>query len=143
MIFANYYQPDRVKNASFEVIDQHHTYNPTFTNRLLRSEFLAHGVELNNPDVNLGRPIAFHLLHDGQAIANLPAPKYLIATENPIICPFNRDPAYLAQFNAFFTWNRDLLHLPLTSAPSLVASLMPIKPSHLASPGTSTASAWR
>lgn len=112
MKFANYYQPDRVKNASFEVIDQHHTYNPTYTNRLLRSEFLAHGVELNNPDVNLGRPIAFHLLHDGQAIANLPAPKYLIATENPIICPFNRDPAYLAQFNAFFTWNRDLLHLP-------------------------------
>ena len=46
MIFANYYQPDRVKNASFEEIDRHHTYNPTFTNRLLRAEFLKRGIEL-------------------------------------------------------------------------------------------------
>ncbi len=112
MQFANYYQPNRLKNASFEVIDQHHTYNPTYTNRLLRSEFMAQGVELNNPDVNQGRPIAFHLLHDGQMIADLPSPKYLIATENPFICPLNRDKHYLAQFDAFFTWNRDLLHLP-------------------------------
>jgi hypothetical protein len=112
MLFANYYQPDRVQNASFEEIDRHHTYNPTYTNRLLRSEFLKAGVELNNPDVNLGRPIAFHLLHDGQAISDLPSPKYVIATENPIICPLNQDLEYLAQFNAVFTWNRDLLHLP-------------------------------
>ena len=62
MLFANYYQQDRVKNASFEEIDRHHTYNPTYTNRLLRTEFLKHGVELNNPDVNVGRTIAFHLL---------------------------------------------------------------------------------
>jgi hypothetical protein len=112
MLFANYYQPDRVKNASFEEVDRHHTYNPTYTNRLLRTEFLKHGIELNNPDVNLGRPIAFHVLHDGQAIADLPGPKYLIATENPYICPLNRDEAYLRQFNGVFTWNRDLLHLP-------------------------------
>ena len=112
MLFANYYQPGRVKNASFEEIDRHHTYNPTYTNRLLRSEFLKRGIELNNPDVNLDRPISFHLLHDGQAIADLPGPKYLIATENPFICPLNRDEAYLRQFNGVFTWNRDLLHLP-------------------------------
>ena len=62
MLFANYYQPDRVKNASFEEVDRHHTYNPTFTNRLLRSEFLKHGIELNNPDVNEGREIAFSIL---------------------------------------------------------------------------------
>jgi hypothetical protein len=112
MLFANYYQQDRVKNASFEEIDRHHTYNPTYTNRLLRSEFLKRGIELNNPDVNAGRPVAFHLLHDGQAIDHLPSPKYLIATENPYICPRNRDEGYLQQFNAVFTWNRDLLHLP-------------------------------
>jgi hypothetical protein len=62
--------------------------------------------------VNLGRSIAFHLLHDGQAIADLPSPKYLIATENPYICPLNRDERYLRQFNGVFTWNRDLMHLP-------------------------------
>ena len=112
MLFANYYQQDRVKNASFEEIDRHHTYNPTFTNRLLRSEFLKHGIELNNPDVNQGREIAFSILHDGQAIDHIPSPKYLIATENPYICPLNRSEAYLSTFDGVFTWNKDLLHLP-------------------------------
>ena len=112
MLFANYYQQDRVKNASFEEIDRHHTYNPTFTNRLLRSEFLKHGIELNNPDINQGREIAFSILHDGQAIDHIPSPKYLIATENPYICPLNRNEAYLSTFDGVFTWNKDLLHLP-------------------------------
>ena len=112
MIFANYYQQDRVKNASFEEVDRHHTYNPTYTNRLLRAEFLNRGIELNNPDVNLGRSTAFSLLHDGQPIALPLGPKYLIATENPYICPLNRDKTYLNLFNGVFTWNKDLFDLP-------------------------------
>jgi hypothetical protein len=115
MLFANYYQPDRVKNASFEEIDQHHTYNPTFTNRLLRSEFLKHGIELNNPDVNEGREIAFSILHDGQPLDQISGPKYLIATENPYICPRNRDQNYLNQFDGVFTWNTDFSSLPNVS----------------------------
>lgn len=115
MLFANYYQQDRVKNASFEEIDRHHTYNPTFTNRLLRSEFLKHGIELNNPDVNQGREIAFSILHDGQEIDHIPSPKYLIATENPYICPLNKNEQYLSTFDGVFTWNKDLLHLPNAS----------------------------
>lgn len=115
MLFANYYQPDRVKNASFEEIDRHHTYNPTFTNRLLRSEFLKHGIELNNPDVNHGRQIAFSILHDGQAFDQISGPKYLIATENPYICPLNKDRGYLSQFDGVFTWNTDFANLPNVS----------------------------
>ena len=115
MLFANYYQPDRVKNASFEEVDRHHTYNPTFTNRLLRSEFLKHGIELNNPDVNEGREIAFSILHDGQALDQISEPKYLIATENPHICPLNKDRGYLSQFNGVFTWNTDFANLPNVS----------------------------
>lgn len=111
MLFANYYQPNRVKNASFEEIDRHHTYNPTFTNRSLRFEFLKHQIELNNPDVNLGKKIAFSILHDGQEIEQFLGPKYLIATENPYICPLNKDEQYLKQFDGIFTWNKDLLHL--------------------------------
>ena len=112
MLFANYYQPDRVKNASFEEIDKHHTYNPTFTNRLLRSEFLKHGVELNNPDVNQGREIAFSILHDGQALDQISGKKYLIATENPYICPPNQNKTYLRQFDGVFTWNTNFADLP-------------------------------
>lgn len=112
MLYANYYQPERVANASFEEIDKHHTYNPTYTNRLLRSEFLKRGIELNNPDVNAGREIAFSILHDGQVIEEIQGPKYIIATENPFICPLNVDKSYLLQFDQVFTWNPDILALP-------------------------------
>jgi len=115
MLFANYYQPNRVNNASFEEIDRHHTYNPTFTNRLLRAEFLKHGIELNNPDVNRGRDIAFSILHDGQPLDPILGPKYLIATENPYICPLNQDRDYLSQFDGVFTWNLNLADLPNVS----------------------------
>jgi len=115
MKYANYYQPDRTQNASFAMIDKHHTYNPTFTNRLLRSEFLKHDIELNNPDVNQGRAVAFSILHDGQEIDHIASPKYLIATENPYICPLNRNEQYLNSFDQVFTWNKDLLHLPNVS----------------------------
>lgn len=112
MLLANYYQQDRVKNASFEEIDRHHTYNPTFTNRLLRAEFLKRGIDLNNPDVNQGKEVAFSILHDGQNIEHVTAPKYLIATENPFICPLNQNEQYLNSFDGVFTWNTNLLHLP-------------------------------
>jgi hypothetical protein len=112
MLYANYYQPDRVKNASFEEIDRHHTFNPTFTNRLLRADFLKRGVELNNPDVNSGKEVAFSIFHDGQAHQPISGPKYIIATENPYICPLNQDKNYLSQFDGIFTWNPDLLSLP-------------------------------
>jgi hypothetical protein len=112
MLFANYYQQDRVKNASFEEIDRHHTYNPTFTNRLLRAEFLKRGIELNNPDINQGKEVTFSILHDGQEINHIPSPKYLIATENPYICPLNIDQHYLQSFDGVFTWNTNLLDLP-------------------------------
>lgn len=115
MLFANYYQQDRVKNASFEEIDRHHTYNPTFTNRLLRSEFLKRGIELNNPDVNQGRKIAFSILHDGQPIDKISGPKYLIATENPYICALNHNKTYLSQFEGVFTWNTNFSDLPNVS----------------------------
>ena len=115
MLFANYYQQDRVKNASFEEIDRHHTYNPTFTNRLLRTEFLKRGIELNNPDINQGKEVAFSILHDGQEINHIPSPKYLIATENPYICPLNIDQHYLQSFDEVFTWNTNLLYLPNTT----------------------------
>lgn len=112
MLYANYYHQDRIKNASFELIDKHHTYNPTYTNRLLRAEFLLKGIELNNPDVNVGKLISFSILHDGQADTHPESPSYLIATENPYICPANADETYLQKFKGVFTWNQNLFHLP-------------------------------
>jgi hypothetical protein len=116
MKYANYYHPDRLNNASFDLIDKHHTFNPTFTNRALRDAFLFHGIELNNPDVNWSRNIEFNLYHDGQDIdIDQKKLNYLIATENPHICPKNKDKNYLKKFTRVFTWNRDLIDLPNTT----------------------------
>lgn len=116
MKYANYYHPDRHNNDSFDVIDKHHTYNPTYTNRALREAFLSHGIQLNNPDVNLGQRIEFNLFHDGQdAFIDQNKLNFLIATENPYICPKNADITYLSQFTHVFTWNRNLMNLPNTS----------------------------
>jgi alpha(1,3/1,4) fucosyltransferase len=116
MKYANYYHLDRLNNASFDLVDKHHTYNPTYTNRALRAAFLTYGIELNNPDFNHSRNIEFNLYHDGQDIEiDQTKPNYLIATENPHICPKNLDKSYLKQFTRVFTWNRDLMDLENTT----------------------------
>lgn len=112
MLYGNYYHLDRVENASFEKVDKHHTFSPTFTNRILRAEFLKKGVELNNPDINVGKEIAFSIFHNGEITMTVSGPKYLIAIENPYICPLNKDINYLRKFDGVFTWNPDILSLP-------------------------------
>lgn len=112
MKFANYYEQDRLENSPFGEFDRHHKYNPTHTNRLLRSRFLNLGIELNTPDVNKGRKIEFSLFNNAMNIRDVIGPKYLIASENPYICPLNINLGYLKCFEQIFTWNSDLLYLP-------------------------------
>ena len=112
MKYANYYHLDRIKNESFSEIDGHHKFNPTYTNRSLRAAFLERGIELNNPDLNIGKEILFNLYHDGQDVTKEnKSPNYLIATENPLICPKNADEEFLKAFKGVFTWNTNLLFL--------------------------------
>jgi alpha(1,3/1,4) fucosyltransferase len=111
MRFANFYQQDRLQNSPFELIDQHHTYNPTFTSRLLRSEFLKKGVEINTPDLNQGRMIEFDLFFDGQEMPLTNKASYLIASENPLINPLNANPDYFKRFKKVFTWNKNFFTL--------------------------------
>lgn len=112
MKYANYYEQDRLENSPFEEFDRHHKYNPTYTNRLLRSQFLNLGIELNTPDINEGRKIEFNLLNNAMNCSDIHGPKYLIASENPYICPRNINLNYLKSFKQVFTWNSDLLDLP-------------------------------
>jgi hypothetical protein len=112
MKYANFYQQDRLDNSPFELIDQHHTYNPTFTTRLLRSEFLNKGIELNTPDVNLDKLVEFDLFFDGQDISLKNEASYLIASENPLINPLNTNPEYFKRFRKVFTWNKNFFTLP-------------------------------
>ena len=112
MIYGNVYADGRTNNSLFEVDDNVHRYNPTYTPRLLREAFLAQGIEINTPDVNQGKPIAFDLHIEGRLFADDGIPKYLIALENPNIKPLNMDRDYCKRFAKVFAWDARLFDLP-------------------------------
>lgn len=127
MKYANYLEQDRFENSPFEEHDRHHQFNPTYTNRLLRSYFLDLGVELNTPDMNKGREIEFSLLNNAQNVDNVAGPKYLIASENPYICPLNIDNGYLNSFKQVFTWNSNLASRPNVTKIFVPNKLFPLE----------------
>ena len=66
MIYGNVFADGRSNNSLFEVDDNVHRYNPTYMQRLLRNALLAQGIEINTPDVNQGKSIAFDLHFEGR-----------------------------------------------------------------------------
>jgi hypothetical protein len=66
MIYGNVFADGRNNNSLFEMDDNIHRYNPTYMPRLLREAFLAHGIEINTPDINQRRPVAFDLHFEGR-----------------------------------------------------------------------------
>ena len=73
----------------------------------LREGFLAKGIELNTPDVNAGRTVAFEFHINAQR--RPPAGKaYVYLYENPLIRPLNRDLAVLENYERWFGWDGQL-----------------------------------
>lgn len=72
---------------------------------LMRREFLARGIEVNTPDVNIGRNVAFDLYIEGRPLIENDLPKYLIALENPNHNRLNEDRGYCQKFSKVFTWD--------------------------------------
>ncbi len=77
----------------------------------LRERFLAAGIELNTPDVNAGREIAFEL-HINCRRQDPSARAYVYLYENPLIRPLNRDRSALARYAKWFAWDGELLDDP-------------------------------
>ena len=112
MIYANLYADGHQANSLFAAEDSVHPYNPTYTPRLLRQRFLEHGVEINTPDLNRDRNIAFDLHLEGRALEPVARPSYLIALENPNINRLNANADYCRQFDLAFVWDPRLFDLP-------------------------------
>ena len=111
MIYANIYTDGHSNNSLFAVEDQVHRHNPTYTPRLLRQTFLERGIELNTPDLNQGREIAFELHLEGRPLTPRQIPRYLIALENPNINKLNASSEYCQNFDLAFAWDVRLFHL--------------------------------
>lgn len=78
---------------------------------LLRERFRAEGVELNTPDVNARRPVAFEL-HINCRRLNPSARAYVYLYENPLIRPLNRNRDALSRYSKWFAWDGELLDDP-------------------------------
>ena len=79
---------------------------------MLRQVFLEHGIEINTPDLNTGRPIAFDLFFEGRQFVDNGIPKYLVALENPHINRLNENRDYCRRFVKVFAWDSRLFDLP-------------------------------
>jgi len=111
MIYANIHSEGRVKNSLFAEKDTAHRYNPTDTPRLMRHEFLRYGIELNTPDLNFGKTVAFDLYAEGQVLGPRERPRYLVAMENPYINKLNSNLEFLKSFDLVFAWDVRVHHL--------------------------------
>jgi len=112
MIYANIHAEGRANNSLFSEEDVVHKYNPSYTPRLMRQEFLRCGVELNTPDLNYGKKVAFDLYAEGQVLGPRKRPRYLVAMENPNINKLNSNHEFLRQFDLVFAWDVRVQHLP-------------------------------
>jgi hypothetical protein len=77
----------------------------------IRARFLAEGIELNTPDLNAGREVAFEL-HINCRRRDPAARAYVYLYENPLIRPLNRDRGALARYAKWFAWDGELLDDP-------------------------------
>ena len=112
MIYATIHADGHTANSLFAQDDSVHRYNPTFTPRLLRQTFLEQGVEINTPDLNAGRDVAFELHLEGRPLGERLRPRFLIALENPNINNLNASSDYCQQFDGVFAWDPRLFHVP-------------------------------
>ena len=108
---ASIHADGHTANSLFALEDSVHRFNPTYTPRLLRQAFLERGIELNTPDLNQGKDIAFELHLEGRPLGEHTVPRMLVALENPNINPLNASVDYCNQFDRVFAWDQRLFHL--------------------------------
>jgi hypothetical protein len=111
MIYANVHA-GRSNNSMFASDDSVHRFNPTYIPRLLRETFLRHGIEINTPDINQGREIAFDLFFEGSEFIDDGVPKFLIAQEHPYHNRLNEDRKYYSRFSKVFSWDKRFHDIP-------------------------------
>ena len=77
--------------------------------RALRERFAGAGIELNTPDVNGGRAVAFEFHLNAQRRIPAAPPCYAFLYEDPLVRPLNTERAQLQRYRRVFTWNEDLI----------------------------------
>lgn len=106
--YANYVEQGVSDSARFDLAHATNRDNSNYPYWMLRELFLSRGIELNTPDVNAGRDVAFEL-HMNALRRDVDVPQFVLLYETPQICPDNGDMGRLARYQKVFTWNDDLV----------------------------------
>jgi len=130
MIYGNVFADGHSNNSQFAEDNDVHRFNPTYTPRLLRKSFLKQGIEINTPDVNQGKKVAFDLHFEGRQFIENDTKRYLIAMENPNINRLNENRDYYRKFSKVFTWDVRQFELP-----NVVQTMVPNQLSYECFPG--------
>jgi hypothetical protein len=111
MIYGNIYCETMTENKLFDYSSLRNS-DGLFTPYIqIREKLLQRGIEINTPDVNAGKEVAFEIHMDGRPLAENKISKYLIAVESPFINRFNGDVEYLKLFRRVFSWSNLTLTL--------------------------------
>jgi hypothetical protein len=111
MKYGNIYCETFTENKLFDYASPRNSDGLFTPYIMLREKLLALGIEVNTPDLNASKDVAFEVHMDGRPLLDNKIDKYLIAVENPHINKFNADVEHLKQFRRVFSWNeltRDL-----------------------------------
>jgi len=108
-IYANYVELGISKNARFDLDHAINRDNSNYPFWLLREKFKNFGIELNTPDLNKNRLIAFEL-HLNALRRDSIVPKYSLLYETPQINPDNGDTLLHLKYRLIFTWDDTLVN---------------------------------
>lgn len=106
--YANYVEPSISKNARFDLAHGVNRDNSNYPYWFLREQLLSQGIELNTPDLNVGRKIEFEL-HMNAMRKQLDVPAFVLLMEAVQICPANDSQELIAEYRRVFTWRDDLV----------------------------------
>lgn len=112
MIYGNVFCEALTENSLFDYSNPRNS-DGLFTPYIeLRKKLLGFGIELNTPDLNIGKSVAVEVHMDSRPLIINDTIKYLIAVENPLINRLNGNVEYLNKFHRVFSWNDAALALP-------------------------------
>ncbi len=118
-LLANFRVDGVFNNAWF---NQGHRDNCTYPFWLLQQKFKDHGIELNTPDVNGSKPVAFEIHIDVQKVKTS-NPSYLFLWETSQVNPKNDTLEIRKNYRRVFSWDDSLVetykyvkfHLPIVN----------------------------
>ncbi len=108
IVYARFVAGQFGNNAIFDLSHPWNRDNCFQPYYLLRECLKRHGIQIDTPDINGNKSIAFELHMDVRSI-NESLPCYLLMLETPQVCPKNGIPSNWASYRKVFTWRDDLV----------------------------------